>query len=49
LTPDQRIVKTLRRGMIGFYLLIWLILLLWLLFEWRRRSQRKKMQRADGL
>jgi prepilin-type processing-associated H-X9-DG protein/prepilin-type N-terminal cleavage/methylation domain-containing protein len=49
LTPDQRIVKTLRRGMIGFYLLIWLILLIWLLFEWRRRSQRKKMQRADGL
>ncbi len=49
LTPDQRIVKTLRRGMVGFYLLIWLILLLWLLFEWRRRSQRKKMQRADEL
>ena len=49
LTLDQRVVKIMRRGMIGFYLLVWLILLLWLLFTWWRRSQRKKMQHADGL
>jgi prepilin-type processing-associated H-X9-DG protein/prepilin-type N-terminal cleavage/methylation domain-containing protein len=49
LTFDQRVVKILRGGMIGFYLLIWLILLLWLLLAWWRRSQRKKMQRAEEL
>jgi len=45
-TFDQRVVKILRRVIIGFYLLILLILLLWLLFAWWRRSHRRKMQRA---
>jgi hypothetical protein len=49
LTFDQRLAKTLRRIIIGFYLLIWLIFLLWLLFAWWRRWHRKKMQRVDGL
>ncbi len=42
LTPDQRIVKTLRRGMIGFYLLIWLVLLIWLLFEMAAKVATQK-------
>ena len=46
LTLDQRLAKTLRRSMIGFYLLAWLIFLLWLL---RRRSKRKKTQPTDEL
>jgi type VI protein secretion system component VasK len=45
-TFDQRIVKIVRRIIIGFYLLIWLIFLLWLLFAWWRRSHRRKMQRG---
>jgi len=45
-TFDQRLAKTLRRIIIGFYLLIGLIFLLWLLFAWWRRSHRRKMQRA---
>ena len=42
-TFDQRVTKTLRRSMIEFYLLAWLIFLLWL-FARRRRSRRKKAQ-----
>jgi len=45
-TFDQRLAKTLRRIIIGFYLLILLILLLWLLFVRWRRVHRRKMQRA---
>jgi prepilin-type N-terminal cleavage/methylation domain-containing protein len=40
---DQRPVKILRRMIIGFYLLVLLVLLLWFLFTRWRRSQRKKM------
>jgi prepilin-type processing-associated H-X9-DG protein/prepilin-type N-terminal cleavage/methylation domain-containing protein len=47
LTFDQRVEKTLRKGMIGFYLLAWLILLLWLLLTRRRRLQRKRVQRES--
>jgi len=42
-TFDQRLVKTLRRIMLGFYLLVLLILLLWLLFaRWRRLQRRER-------
>lgn len=47
-TFDQRLVKMLRRIIIGFYLLILLVLLLWLLFLRWRKSQRRKMQSDDG-
>jgi hypothetical protein len=47
-TFDQRLAKTLRRIIIGFYLLISLILLLWLLFVRWRRAQHRKMQGQDG-
>ena len=47
-TFDQRLTKTLRRIIIGFYLLILLILLLWLLFTRWRRAQHRKMQGQDG-
>jgi prepilin-type processing-associated H-X9-DG protein/prepilin-type N-terminal cleavage/methylation domain-containing protein len=47
-TFDQRLVKMLRRIIIGFYLLILLVLLLWLLFLRWRKSQRRKMQSEDG-
>jgi len=48
-TFDQRLARMLRRIIIGFYLLILLVLLLWLLFVRWRKSQRKKMQSAGGL
>ena len=48
LTFDQRLVKMLRRIIIGFYLLILLVLLLWLLFLRWRKLQRRKMQSEDG-
>jgi prepilin-type N-terminal cleavage/methylation domain-containing protein len=47
LTFDQRVTKTLRRSMIEFYLLAWLIFLLWLLFVRRRKSKRKQAQREN--
>lgn len=47
-TFDQRLAKTLRRIIIGFYLLILLILLLWLLFVRWRKAQHRKMQGQDG-
>lgn len=46
MTFDQRIVKVMRRVIMGFYLLVLLTLLLWLLFIWWRKSHRKKMQGA---
>jgi len=48
-TFDEHLAKTLRRIIVGFYLLILLVLLLWLLFARWRRVHRRKMQRADGL
>jgi len=48
-TFDQRLAKTLRMIILGFYLLILLVFLLWLLFLRWRRSQRRKMQGWDGL
>ena len=45
---DLRLVKILRRIIIGFYLLILLVLLLWFLLARWRKSQRKKMQGKDG-
>ncbi len=40
---DLRLVKILRRVIIGFYLLILLVLLLWFLFARWRKSHRRKM------
>jgi prepilin-type processing-associated H-X9-DG protein len=47
-TLDQHVVRILRRAILGFYLLISLMLLLWLMFARWRRSQRRKMQGVDG-
>ena len=39
---DARLAQTLRRAIIGFYLLILLVFVLWGLYAWWRRWQRKR-------
>lgn len=48
LTFDQRVVKFLRKIIIGTYLLVLLILLLLLAFKLWQRAKRKKEQREDA-
>ena len=47
-TFDQRLVIILRRVIIGFYLLILLILVLWYLLSRWQRAQRRNRQVEDG-